>query len=291
MMYLLLMVLLNALLAALFKLFVRFRVDNFQAIVVNYWVCVLTGSAFLGSFPVGAASLSRDWLGLCLLMGAGFISIFNLFAYCTRRDGITAATVANKLSLVIPVLFSIVLYDEHPGLVQWLGIVLAFPAVYLASLPKASMEKVSPHKHNLFWIVLLFIGSGLLDTAMKYAEQRYLATPSEQASYTIHLFFVAGTIGTLLLLFFLITGRMRFSWRNVAGGIALGVPNYFSIYFMIRMLNSNFIQSSAMIPLSNVGVLVASSLIAMLFFGERPSARNKLGLLLSLIVIALLAMS
>ncbi|MGC4058560.1 MAG: hypothetical protein QM743_10650 [Chitinophagaceae bacterium] len=95
----------------------------------------------------------------------------------------------------------------------------------------------------------------------------------------------------MLLLFFLITGRMRFSWRNVAGGIVLGVPNYFSIYFMIRMLNSNFIQSSAMISLSNVGVLVASSLIAMLFFGERPSARNKLGLLLSLIVIALLAMS
>ena len=88
----------------------------------------------------------------------------------------------------------------------------------------------------------------------------------------------------------LLKGTTQMSWRNIAGGIVLGVPNYFSIYFMIRMLNTNFIKSSAMIPLSNVGVLVASSLAAILFFRERPSLKNKVGLALSLIVIVLLAM-
>lgn len=289
MIYLILMVLLNALLAALFKLFGRFRVDHFQAIVVNYWVCVITGSTFLGRFPVTVASVHQDWTGICLLMGAGFIFVFNLFAYCTRTEGITAATVANKLSLVIPVLFSVFLYNERPGVFHLLGILLAFPAVYLASLPAGGVDQTGK-KHHLIWIVVLFLGSGLLDTAMKFAEQRYLYSTELQGIYTIHLFFVAGCIGTVLLLMMWLRGKARVNWRNLVGGIVLGVPNYFSIYFMIRMLNSNFIKSSAMIPLSNVGVLVASSLIAMLFFGERPSVKNKVGLLLSLVVIVLLAM-
>lgn len=288
MIYLILTVVLNAVLAALFKLFSRFRIDHFQAIVVNYWVCVATGSAFMGQFPVSTASIQQDWAGICLLMGAGFISVFNLFAYCTRTEGITAATVANKLSLVIPVLFSVFLYQEHPGLLHGLGIMLAFPAVYLASLP--AKEARVPHRTNLIRIVALFLGSGLLDTAMKFAEQRYLHTTELQGVYTIHLFFVAACIGTILLSYFLLTGKLRMSWRNIIGGIVLGVPNYFSIYFMIRMLNTNFIKSSAMIPLGNVGVLVASSLTAILFFGERPSSKNKIGLALALLVIVLLAM-
>lgn len=288
MIYLILTVLLNAVLAVLFKLFARFRVDHFQAIVVNYWVCVMTGSAFMGQFPVSGDSLHQDWSGICLLMGAGFIFVFNLFAYCTRTEGITAATVANKLSLVIPVLFSIFLYHERPGLSHCLGIVLAFPAVYLAALPAKDTER--PHHTNLIRIVALFLGSGLLDTAMKFAEQRYLQTTELQGLYTVHLFFVAGCIGTILLTYRLLKGTTQMSWRNIAGGIVLGVPNYFSIYFMIRMLNTNFIKSSAMIPLSNVGVLVASSLAAILFFRERPSLKNKVGLALSLIVIVLLAM-
>ncbi|MBL7713480.1 MAG: DMT family transporter [Chitinophagaceae bacterium] len=287
MIYLILMVLLNAVVAVILKLFTRFRVDHLQAIIFNYWVCVGTGSFFLGHVPVGADSVQQEWFPLALLMGAGFILVFNLFAYCTKTGGITAATVANKLSLVIPVIFSIFLYGEQLSAVHLCGIVLAFPAVYLASASGAQQQE----KVHLGWIVLLFLCSGLLDTAMKYAQQRYLPTQESQAVYTIHLFAVAGAIGTLILVFLLITGRQRFSLRNLAGGLVLGIPNYFSIYYLVRMLNSNFIKSSAMIPLSNIGVLFASSSFAILFFREPMNARRWLGLALSLVVIVLLALS
>lgn len=289
MIYLILMVLLNAVVAVILKLFSRFRVDHLQAIIINYWVCVGTGSFFSGNFPLGASSLQQAWFPLALLMGAGFILVFNLFAYCTKTSGITSATVANKLSLVIPVLFSIFLYSERLSVVHLCGIVLAFPAVYLASAPASGAQQ--QEKVHLGWIVLLFLCSGLLDTAMKYAQQRYLPTQESQAVYTIHLFAVAGAIGTLILAFLLITGRQRLSLRNLAGGLVLGMPNYFSIYYLVRMLNSNFIKSSAMIPLSNIGVLFASSSFAILFFREPMNAKRWLGLALSLVVIVLLALS
>lgn len=289
MIYLILMVLLNAVVTIILKLFARFRVDHLQAIIINYWVCVATGSFFLGHFPLGSGSVAQEWFPLALLMGGGFILVFNLFAYCTKANGITTATVANKLSLVIPVIFSIFLYDEHLSAVHLCGIVLAFPAVYLAS--SATESGQAQQRLHLGWIILLFCCSGLLDTAMKYAQQRYLPAQEDQAVYTIHLFAVAGAIGTLILIFLLLTGKAKFSLRNVLGGLVLGIPNYFSIYYLVRMLNSNFIKSSAMIPLSNIGVLFVSSFSAILFFGEKMNGKRWLGLALSLVVIVLLALS
>ena len=226
MIYLVLVVLLNALLAVIFKLFDRFKINHVQAIVFNYWVCILTGSLFLGEFPIRPSSCSQPWFPFALLMGVGFISVFNLFAYCTKYEGITA---------------------------------------------------------------LLFVGSGLLDTLMKYVQQQYLHSQALQAVYTIHIFSVAGTIGLFVLAYLRLRNQIQFSWRNVLGGIVLGIPNYFSIYFFIRMLNSNCLKSSALIPLSNIGVLFASTLFAIVCFKESMNVKRWIGVFLSLVVIVLLA--
>jgi drug/metabolite transporter (DMT)-like permease len=291
MIYLILMVLLNALLAVIFKLFARFKIDNLQAIVFNYWVCVVTGSMFLGDFPIGTESLSQTWFPFALIMGVGFIMVFNLFAYCTKYEGITAATVANKLSLVIPVIFSVFLYSECLSWVHILAIVIAFPAVYLAASVAGKEEANSPKVFHLGWVALLFLGSGLLDTAMKFVQQRYLDSTALQAIYTIHIFAIAGFLGTIIILYLLLAKKIKLSWRNLLGGIILGVPNYFSIYFMIRMLNSNFLKSSALIPLSNIGVLFTATLFAIVLFKEKVNTKRWIGLLLSLLVIILLAFS
>jgi drug/metabolite transporter (DMT)-like permease len=289
MIYLVLVVLLNALLAVIFKLFDRFKINHVQAIVFNYWVCILTGSLFLGEFPIRPSSCSQPWFPFALLMGVGFISVFNLFAYCTKYEGITAATVANKLSLVIPVVCSIFLYQERLNLPHILAILIAFPAVYLAASATKVEDATVPKQFHFAWTALLFVGSGLLDTLMKYVQQQYLHSQALQAVYTIHIFSVAGTIGLFVLAYLRLRNQIQFSWRNVLGGIVLGIPNYFSIYFFIRMLNSNCLKSSALIPLSNIGVLFASTLFAIVCFKESMNVKRWIGLFLSLVVIVLLA--
>ncbi|MEI8278479.1 MAG: EamA family transporter [Bacteroidota bacterium] len=284
MFYLVANILLNTLLAAIFKVFPRYRIDAFQAIVVNYVTCVITGSIFLGRFPLGVSSVSQGWSPWALLMGLGFISIFNLQAYCTKVDGITTSTIANKLSLVIPVLFSVYLYSEHLGYGKILGIVLAFPAVYLSTRVQEDGKK-----QELLWPVLLFVGSGLLDTVVKFVEQRYLNNPEIQQVYTIHVFSVAAMAGVTLAAILTIAGKIKLSWRNVVAGICVGIPNYFSIYFFIRMLNSHLLQSSAAIPVNNIGILAAASLTAIVFFREKATIMRVVGLVLSVIAILLIA--
>lgn len=285
MIYLLLVVLLNTLLSAEMKLFPKYRIDALQAIVVNYWVCVITGSIYLGHNPIGAASMHSNWFIWALLMGCGFISIFNLLAYCTRVDGITTTTVANKLSLVIPVCFSLLLYHEHANAGKIIGILIALPAVYLSTRVKDESNKVP----NLFWPVLLFVGSGLLDTLVKYVEHNYLPTADIQAAYTIHAFAAAGSVGVLIIAVLALLGKIKLHWRNVIAGICVGVPNYFSIYFLIRMLNTNFLQSSAIIPVNNIAIVVASTLMAILFFREKVTISRAIGIIMAIAAILLIA--
>ncbi|HYD22860.1 MAG TPA: DMT family transporter [Flavipsychrobacter sp.] len=286
MFYLLAVILLNTLLYAFFKVFPKYKVDTFQAIVANYWTCVATGSIFLGYFPVNGGSISEPWLPWAMLMGAGFISIFNLVGYCTRIDGITTATIANKLSLVIPVLFSVFLYSEHLTSIKLLGILLAFPAVYLTTRVKGEEGKMQ----SLFWPALLFLGSGLLDTLVKFVEQAYLDTQQVQAEYTIHVFSTAAIIGTVLVSFLAVTKKTRLHPRNIIAGILLGIPNFFSIYYLIRLLNSDYMQSSAAIPISNIGVVIASSISAILIFKESANRQRIVGLLLAIMAILLISL-
>lgn len=282
MIFLVATVLLNTLLSVLFKLFPRFGVNTLQAIVVNYWVCVITGSVFLGHFPVNAVSVQQNWFPWAVVMGVSFISVFNLIGYCTRVAGITTATIANKLSLVIPVFLSILLYHESTGIWKIAGIILAIPAVYLTAHEK---EKAGG---SLLWPALLFVGSGLLDALVKYVEQGYLATPDVQAAYTIHVFAVAAVAGTMLLLVQLARKKMVFAWKNLLAGICLGIPNYFSIYFLIRLFNSHFLQSSAALPVNNICIVIASALAAILFFKEKATPMRIAGLVLSVIAIMLI---
>jgi drug/metabolite transporter (DMT)-like permease len=283
--YLVATIILNVIISAIFKVFPKYKIDTLQAIVVNYVVCVITGSIFIGQMPFTASAVHAAWFPWALVMGVGFIAIFNLLAYSTRVDGITTTIIASKLSLVIPAILSVILYNEQVGIGKIIGIILAFPAVYLTTRVTGDDNK----PQSLLWPTLIFIGGGLLDTSMKYIQTNFLTTTESQALYTIFCFAAAAAVGLIVKVTLLLLGKATFKWRNVVAGICLGIPNYFSIYFMIRMLNSNFLQSSAAIPVLNIGILVASTFTAILFFKEKTNKMRDIGLALSIIAILLIA--
>lgn len=286
MFYLIATILLNVLLFVIFRVVPKYRVDVLQAIVVNYWVCVITGSLFIGYFPFDVAMTRAEWFPWAMLTGVCFIIIFNLIAYRTRVDGITTATIANKLSIAIPVLLAIIFYKEHLGIWSVIGIVLAFPAVYLTSRSK---EQHASGKPAIGWLALLFMGSGLLDALVNYVQRVHLPTPADQALFTIYTFGFAGSTGTVLVLILTVLRRIQLNIRNVVAGICIGVPNYFSIYYFIRLLHSGFLQTSAAIPVNNIGIMMVCALVAVLFFKEKITLPRLIGLVLSVAAILFIA--
>jgi drug/metabolite transporter (DMT)-like permease len=286
MQYLIITIILNVIISVIFKFLPRFGVDTLQAVVVNYCVCVITGCLFIGNIPFNGAALHASWLPWALLMGCIYIGIFYLLGYSTKVDGITTTTIANKLSLVIPVVFSFIVYHEHAGMAKVIGVALALPAIYLTAHVKGDDNK----PQNMLYPILIFLGGGVLDTMTNYVQRSYLDVPATQAVFAVFCFAVAAMVGLLLSVSLVAMGRMVVQMKNIVAGLCIGIPNYFSIYYFIRTLNCNWLHSSATIPVLNIGILGASSLTAIGLFREHVNILRIIGLALSVAAILLIAL-
>lgn len=274
-----------------FKVVEKYGINTFQAIVFNYITCVVTGSFVNGAFPINSNSFSESWFGWSLLMGFTFVFLFNVIGFTTQKMGVSVASVANKLSLVIPFVFSIYLYNEESTLLKIIGIAMALAAVVFTCWPSANATEPSGKKALPVYFllpVILFVGSGLLDTMIKYVETSFLNDANKNA-YLITSFAVAASVGAVAMLFLLSTGKMKFDKRAIAAGIMIGVPNYFSIWCLVRVLKDYAGNSSAIIPINNMGIVLFSTMVAWVLFKEKLSRLNWLGILLSIIAIALIA--
>ncbi|GAC1528675.1 MAG: hypothetical protein NVS3B15_06590 [Sediminibacterium sp.] len=267
-------------------------------VLTSYITCVITGSMVNGSFPVNSESIHTAWFRWACVMGILFVSVFNIVGLTTQKLSVAVASVANKLSLIIPVILSVYLYNEK--VVGWkaVGVLLALVAViltcYTAAREKKEELEIRRSKKTMasYFIPLLpfilFIGSGLLDSLINHVQKNYV-TEGNSNAYLISGFLSAGVIGSSILIIQYLTGRMRFALRHVIAGILIGIPNYFSIWCLVRFLKHGPWQSSASIPVNNMGIVLFSSVAAWLLFREKLSKINWMGIALSLVAICLIA--
>jgi len=274
-----------------FKLVEKFGINTFQAIVFNYITCVITGSFVNGAFPINNEVVGEEWFRWAMLMGTIFISLFNVIAKTAQTMGVAVASVGNKLSLVIPFLFSIYLYNEEATVLKIAGVIAALIAVVLTCWPSAGHTEPSGKvvKPAYFLLpVILFFASGLLDTMIKYVETTFI-NETNQNAYLISAFAAAASIGIISLVILFTTGKMKFEPKAVVAGIIIGVPNYFSIWCLMGVLKAFAGNSSAIIPINNMGIVLFSTVAAYLMFKEKLTRLNWMGIVLSIAAIALIA--
>jgi drug/metabolite transporter (DMT)-like permease len=288
MLFLILSIFLNAYLGIAFVIFKRFHIDLFQAIVFNYLTCVITGSLVLGEFPIHATTLAEPWFKWAILMGALFISVFNLIAFSSIKAGVTITQTANKLSLVIPFIFSWMYFQESVGMLKIAGIVLAMLAVVFVSFRKHNNDASAWQMKDLGLPFILFLSSGIIDTLTAFVQQSYLQTDAQSNAYLISGFLVAATLGSVVLLIQYLQGKRQFHVKHLLAGIILGIPNYFSIYCLVKALQWPGMSSSAVIPINNIGVLFVVSLVGIFIFKEKLIPMNYWGLFVSLLAILLI---
>jgi len=96
-------------------------------------------------------------------------------------------------------------------------------------------------------------------------------------------------LGSIWLLAKLLSGKDRVQFKNILGGIALGIPNYGSSYYFLRALNYSGLDKSVFFPIVSIGVVLFSSISAVIFFKEKLSTVNVIGLVLAAIAIVLMS--
>lgn len=284
MIYLILSVVCSTLIFMIFKAFGRYQVSNLQAIVANYAV-----AGTLGWLPVFGFSATDSgvlsWSAWPLLIGTLFIGLFQLMARITQNFGVNVVSVTVKMSVIIPILFGVLLFKEELSIYNILGVAAALLAVYSINRKNGSGNTTNG---SLTGIVILFTGSGILDALMKVV-QTHVVTDSTLAQFTGTSFAVAGILGFLYLLFIIYIRKTEtWSLKSALWGIVLGIPNFGSIYFLLRALEGEW-PSAVVFPINNVGIVGLSALIAFLFYNEKFTRRKVVGLILAIAAIFLLS--
>lgn len=278
-------VLCSSFIFVIFKLYDVYKVETIYAIITNYVIACAVGLFFYTETVKPIEIVEKPWFPGTLLLGILFITVFNLMAKTSQAVGVSVASVATKMSLVIPVIFGVLVYKETLGFLKIAGIVLALAAVYFASIKK---REIDIKRASMILPVLVFLGSGIIDTSIKYVQETQI-NEQEFPLFSATVFATAAFTGFFLILFKAFKSPLKLNFKNVLGGIALGVPNYFSIYYLLRALQNPTLNSASVFTINNVAIVMLSTLLGIVLFKEQISLKNWGGIVMAIISIILVA--
>ena len=127
----------------------------------------------------------------------------------------------------------------------------------------------------------------MADGTLSWA-QKFTITSDNTPLFFACTFLSAGILGSLFLLYELIVKKIRFQPKSVLWGIALGIPNYLTLHFFVRSLQSPILYSSQVFPVVNMGVIILSAVGGILLFKEKLTPFNWSGIALAVIAISLI---
>ncbi len=227
----------------------------------------------------------QQWLLPAIFIGVFFIVMFYVIALSSQKVGVTVTTVSSKMAVIIPILFSILYYNEEINRFKIIGIILAVIAVVLTIYKK---KNNNINKKLILLPIILFFGMGLVDLFVKFSQQEYVDNDLTPLFSAI-LFMTAGITGILTGIF---NKKVIRSFKNInvyLFGILLGFTNFGTIYFIIKALNSNIFDSSILFGINNIGIVGLSVIIGLLVFKEKMSTINWIGIFISFLAIIILS--
>ncbi len=291
MIYLALSVLFSVLLLINFRLHARFGINTFQAIILNYPVCFLTGLVFLPNNQHFTLILSEPSTLWAMLLGIGFVITFLLSGASTQKVGITATSLANNISLVIPVIFSLIVLKSSQKFDIWnyLGLALAMIAVVLSTLKAEKSENQAKNTSDWLLPIAVFVMYGITNTTFNFLNAKFVTASGNTIPFTLTILTGSIIFGSIVLLFRILQGKEKIQLKSLWAAFPLGIPNFLSFYFLLKALDAFQNNGAFVLPIYNISVILGSAIIALIFFQEKLTNLNKIGLILAVLAIGLIS--
>jgi drug/metabolite transporter (DMT)-like permease len=288
MIYLFLSIICSVALLLNFRLFPKYKVNTLVAISLNYWVCFITAFFLMPEGQKFNFNISHSYTLPFLLLGIGFILTFLLSGKSTQHAGMALTSIANNISLVIPVLVSIFWFQNAADFnyLNYIGLGLALIAMVLATYK--GLDK-GFRIDSSFILFSVFIFYGLTNTLLNYFNIKFILKPEETIPKTMVMLMGAIAAGVLCLIYIFLKEKKGITLKDIGASITLGIPNFLSFYFLLLALRAYHNNGALVYPLYNIGVIIGSSIVAIGAFKEKFSKINWIGLLLAVLAILLIS--
>lgn len=211
-------------------------------------------------------------LGYCTAMVTGFLAI--------KTGSLSLSALIMQYSLIIPAVYGMALLGEPLKITLFVGIALLIVSLILVNL-NGTEGNVRPTLKWAIFAGLSFIGNGTCSTAQKVQQVDFDGKYKSE-------FMIVGllTVAVILTVMVLITERRDLIHNVRHGGLICagsGVSN--GICNFLMMVLAGMLPASVMYPVVSAGGTIATSLAALLFYREKMSRQQLLGLGLGVLAI------
>ena len=285
MIYLILAVLMSSSVSIIMRWGEKHVKNNFAMFLANYIVCSAIAGFFLmqsGKPLLASGGAFTFALILGAIGGVLYLSCFVFMKYNITKNGVMLSTVFMKLGVLVPVLMSIVVFREKPTVWQIIGFALSIAAIVIIYLQPSGNAEEKRKKLNvsiLFLIALLILG-GLSESLANIYDK--FGDAELKNHYMLCIFSCAALLCAVILLI----QRKPIGWKDLAFGVMIGIPNYFSTRFLLHALSS--VPAVVTYPVYNIGAIVIVGLFGVFVFREKLSAKKAIGFLLIIVSLVFL---
>ena len=274
MIYLILAVCASTLVSVLMRLSGKHSRNGMAMLASNYAMCTVAAGVLAGwpLFPAG------EGLGLTVALGGIngvlYLAGFVLLRRCISRSGVVLPATFQKLGVVIPTIAAVTVFHEEAHWPQLLGVAVAIAAI-LVMQDRREGQRIT----GLAGLIALLVVCGSCEVMSKvFANLGYTALDDHFLFYTFATAFA-------LCLGLCVAKRQGIAPADVLWGLAIGLPNYLSSFFVLGALRE--MPAVIVYPTYSAGTIIAVTLVGLLAFREQLDRRKliALGMILAALVL------
>lgn len=283
MLFVLISVICSVTVSVIIKLARRYSINVTQMIAWNYPVAVILNYIFYRPKVEFQALNEGNWK-IYLILGLLLPSIFLAIAASIRYTGIVRTEIAQRISILIPLIAAFLIFHENPTTQSIIGISIGIAAVICSFNWQTDSKKEAGYKYWLYPLIIFF-GMGLIDVLFKQVAQL-------ETAYTTSIFFIfliALSVSFLYIFGRVLSKKERLSLGSAIWGISLGLFNFGNILFYMKAHKAIPDNPSVVFTAMNIGVIALGALIGILIFREKLSKLNKIAILLAILSILIIA--
>jgi drug/metabolite transporter (DMT)-like permease len=241
----------------------------------NYWTATALCLLFWVTGPYPAVSWDNAFPGI--VAGAALGSAYYLVNAAIKLAGVGVSQSVVRLSVVIPVSASIVVWNEQPGLTRVIGLLLALSAIPMLAQGHG-MVGSERNKWKPLILCACFVTIGVVGVEMKIFSR--LISAGEPVFLT--LMFLTAAIGTQLVV---LAKPNRPRPSDIFLGAALGLTNVISNYGIINALAT--LPGTVVFPTISAATIILTSAAAAIIWKERYTGMALLGMAVAAVALVL----
>lgn len=281
MLFLVLSILCSVIVGVIFKITRKYKGNPTQIVTFNYAIA-LALCYFTFSPNLAEVDASAPW-NIYIAIGVLLPFVLLSLVASIKHMGIVKTDAAQRLSLFIPILAAWLIFKEEFNSYKVIGIIIGFMAL-LFILRKQS----SNTENKWFFPAAVLLGFGVIDILFKQVAL-YTSLPYPTSLFVV--FCVALSVAIVISIYEIGIKKVKLEPKNILFGALVGIFNFGNILFYLKAHKAFAENPSTVFAGMNMGVIVLGSLVGLLFFKEKLSKINFIGIFLALVSIVFIVIS